>query len=1386
MAKAKVLYHATAAENIPSIAKAGLLPSENPNWGGAFAQESMGKVYFGPKPSTAMYYAAIVFRQKLEAENRASIPLCLRVTIPSETEITHGPKEYGVVSESWTEKPIPPQNIEVWWHGKWNPIKSVANYDWEEMDYSYSEDDGGYITWEGELVGDDPYELEEEVKKSFTPKTAAMETDEDFSMMGKVGPFYRIDTMRYDDIAAYHGKRFADAVRDGKKVTVYRAGKPGEQLTPGTFLSADKRMAEGYRTDSTESFGGPVMYKYQVDPKDLIHVENFEASELVYKPRARKSSLFKRTKMQIPWAEVQRHIEKTNPHEGNRDAWGGMSVNLPHMLWTKETIQPNDPRIAWNSLAPASKRDVKRYINFYKQNKDRLVGYEGFPAVVLTQEGSHLVVQDGAHRLTAIKNLNIPIEAYIGTAAAKPTTASLLKKTAEKMQIFYHGTTWQNAQKIATEGLKAHAHPEVGERYNPHTPFVWATLDKETAKHYGQITGKHDYSAIVAFKWNFDKTEPDAEYIGDNPDEVDSMLGMRVADVYRRIPSDIPASAISYIEYFDKNGNSMGIVPSTKIASLLKKADVPELQKAEFPTSKEYDAVRWVYQQYLDNNIQKLSWQDFQKRFQQFAQKYPNLWLEVRQNRPAITREDMDRWMDEAKPDQSYEIEHGTYHDEESSYRDVEQLVLRINQSANAKQILAQDPLLMEYVDMVGQSSEMSGHPANKKTIGWLRVDFINDDWLLVDEVQSDLVNSVSQAKLILEADTFEDFMASLTNDKVRRLVQEKGINRQNFQQAKARMLQHGYDLDKMEDIKQKLVKLSKDWAEYAIATLIDLARRHGIRNVAIHTAETISGRDEAVESEKIHMYYDNLAKSFGFKKQQLDVGDLKGNFWVRTASKTVMYHVTPQENVKSIAVKGLLPADGKLYFQKSPPQPDGPSSVESEAENEQTWLVVQIPSNVKLHIDPEQPEGNSFFAAANVPPRFISVILPHSHQHIPIREFAKRTASAKSASQMVFYHGTSAKSAKEIEETGRIAARPKVWCTTDEATAYSYASIKGEKDEDGGAIVAFLWDYDKTQPDPEYGEIDSESNRMIDTDVPKSAIKGIEYIGVPAGKTSSGLKFFPLTDMWISRAKAFLKEKWAERHKEMGREGEPSDMQGTCKFASLFAQALFGGDIKGNPDHQLLKVKDRILDLTDIYDPNTFHHDKEFFGNPEHEESMKSCEPRVAKWVEEFKQRYGAASKNASMKEVERMFPNLGGEIPEAERVPSTGQYAAVRTSDGQIFADPDWQRSTHVLFINRKRIPPDKVEDGGWVIDGVYDPTDSSDAGKYGARARAVLRTLRSYAASEKPTKKKKLSPTEEARRDPRQVSLYGPEHEEELKNLYAKPKNSFKAPLLKEPAE
>lgn len=141
----------------------------------------------------------------------------------------------------------------------------------------------------------------------------------------------------------------------------------------------------------------------------------------------------------------------------------------------------------------------------------------------------------------------------------------------------------------------------------------------------------------------------------------------------------------------------------------------------------------------------------------------------------------------------------------------------------------------------------------------------------------------------------------------------------------------------------------------------------------------------------------------------------------------------------------------------------------------------------------------------------------------------------------------------------------------------------------------------------------------------------------------------YPATPEWIDKAKAFLWEKWRERATEMGRP-EPTDLNTACKFASLFAQNLFGGEVRGNREHQFLDTDEGIrVDLTDNLTAPA-HHDKRFWLNPEHRESMQSIEPRVRKWVEEFRQR-SSTTKTASPEapDIELQndcFDSHGGEV--------------------------------------------------------------------------------------------------------------------------------------------
>lgn len=138
------------------------------------------------------------------------------------------------------------------------------------------------------------------------------------------------------------------------------------------------------------------------------------------------------------------------------------------------------------------------------------------------------------------------------------------------------------------------------------------------------------------------------------------------------------------------------------------------------------------------------------------------------------------------------------------------------------------------------------------------------------------------------------------------------------------------------------------------------------------------------------------------------------------------------------------------------------------------------------------------------------------------------------------------------------------------------------------------------------------------------------------AGRGSSGAPL-SATPANIARAKAFLLRKWKERWHERNPSGptysaafgwnrEPEDLTDACKFTSLFAQRVFGGQIKGTYHHQYVKLPDgQLLDLNiDAADVKSLgkgahDHDPRFIGSRDHLESMASCVSRVDSWVAEF-----------------------------------------------------------------------------------------------------------------------------------------------------------------------
>lgn len=139
----------------------------------------------------------------------------------------------------------------------------------------------------------------------------------------------------------------------------------------------------------------------------------------------------------------------------------------------------------------------------------------------------------------------------------------------------------------------------------------------------------------------------------------------------------------------------------------------------------------------------------------------------------------------------------------------------------------------------------------------------------------------------------------------------------------------------------------------------------------------------------------------------------------------------------------------------------------------------------------------------------------------------------------------------------------------------------------------------------------------------------------MPRSRTKAVRRVAP-TPQALAAAESFLREKWAERAADIGRD-PPSDLTGACKFASAFAALVFGGTLRGNWHHQWVEHADAPggrIDLTRAegvlpHDTRCARagcrqgrldrHDARFFGNREHKADMASIAPRAQRWAREF-----------------------------------------------------------------------------------------------------------------------------------------------------------------------
>jgi hypothetical protein len=156
----RYLYHGTGADRVPGIREKGLLPSTATHWGGDLGAKSEGKVFAADSMASALYYAGIVFRETLEQDGIAHMPVILRIETSKAQGWSYGEREW------FATRRISPKSIYVFWQGSWRPV-AAAKYLDADMFYQWSDEEAQYVDSEGEPVGQRPLDALEDVKKLY-------------------------------------------------------------------------------------------------------------------------------------------------------------------------------------------------------------------------------------------------------------------------------------------------------------------------------------------------------------------------------------------------------------------------------------------------------------------------------------------------------------------------------------------------------------------------------------------------------------------------------------------------------------------------------------------------------------------------------------------------------------------------------------------------------------------------------------------------------------------------------------------------------------------------------------------------------------------------------------------------------------------------------------------------------------------------------------------------------------------------------------------------------------------------------------------------------------------------------------------------------------------
>lgn len=264
-----------------------------------------------------------------------------------------------------------------------------------------------------------------------------------------------------------------------------------------------------------------------------------------------------------------------------------------------------------------------------------------------------------------------------------------------------------------------------------------------------------------------------------------------------------------------------------------------------------------------------------------FCERVSPILDKIRGTNPSLSTEMIETAL-KGLSDPEYSVSYTKWKDRSVSYREVEETVMQINKGAQATEIINNHPHIRQWLAMIAQGSASSSHPVTSETVGWLRVDEVNQDYLLVDEIQSDLISAIAQAKNIVESQTFQELEERYANNpKLLGMIRTR-MGQGGWRAMKQMLLGSGLTGPALEVVRVQLTQIFKDWAEVGLATLLKIAKEQGIKWVLINTEEVFKRRDPNFGSEKYKVYYQNLVQKQGFKLMEIDTPMISGKFWGR------------------------------------------------------------------------------------------------------------------------------------------------------------------------------------------------------------------------------------------------------------------------------------------------------------------------------------------------------------------------------------------------------------------------------------------------------------------------------------------------------------------------